>query len=131
MTTKRIQLAAQMQALAMSMAQANPAEPVTSSALAKHPDAVRLGAQDHHAICALTALARPQCGMLVRVRMGYGRARYGYTLPPDKMRKVEQTQPSKPEAEATVADARVTLVKSTGALRVEVKGIRIEIMVAE
>lgn len=122
----RIRLAAQMQALALAMARENPDEPLTQLMLASHPEAKKMNAQDHHAISALTVLANAK--QLVKVRMGYGRCKFGYELPPERKPKPRPAPP--PEPTSLPPDIKVTVVKS-GTLRIEFRGIRLEIGVAD
>lgn len=125
---KKIYLAAKMQALAVAVARRDPGTPLTPVALAQHPEAVEMGACEHHAISALTCLTK--AGMLERVHAPVGRARYGYVLP--HAQRVSAAKESLPApAPAIPADVKVTVIKETGSLRVEFKGIRIEIGVAE
>jgi len=127
---KRLYLAAQMQALVLAMAREHPEQLLTQADVCAHPEAKRLQAQDHHALSALTCLAK--AGHLVRVRMGAGRQRYAYELPADRKPKPKAAIIVPPAEEpCSGADVKVTVVKSSGALRVEFKGIRIEIGVAE
>jgi hypothetical protein len=133
----RVRLAAQMQALAMAIANADPHTFQTSATLVSHPEAKKLGAEDHHAISALSVLHK--IGKLTRFRTAFGKTRYGYELPPEekaaailRQRRNQAQQPAAPQEETRVpADVKVTVSKGTGALLVEYKGLRLEISIKE
>lgn len=113
----KIRLAAQMQALAMALAQTTPF--LTSATLVSHPEAKKLGACDHHAISALTVLHK--IGKLSRFRMATGRAKYGYELPAGERKAAPPPPPPSP----IPADVKVTVVGER--LRIQFKGLVLDI----
>lgn len=115
----RMRLAAQMQALAMAIANADPHTYQTSATLVSHPEAKKLGAEDHHAISALTVLHK--IGKLSRFRMATGRAKYGYELPAGERKAAPPPPPSSP----IPADVKVTVVGER--LRIQFKGLVLDI----
>lgn len=120
----RIHLAAKMQAYTLAFAKSNPTEVFTTGDLAFHVEVRAMQAADHHIISACSALHKS--GLLERVRIAKGRARYGYVLPTSLAPK---TPP--PPAPATPEEVHVEVNKATGALLVEYKGLRLTISVKE
>ncbi len=124
----KIRLAAQMQALALAIANANPHTFQTSATLVAHPEAKKLGAQDHHAISALTVLHK--IGKLTRFRTASGKTRYGYELPPEEkaaaiLRRRDKEAAPAPTPALLPADIKITAVGDR--LRIQFKGLVLDI----
>lgn len=127
----KVRLAAQMQSLAMAIANADPNGFQTSATLVSHPEAKKLKACDHHAISALTVLYK--IGKLERFRTASGKTRYGYELPAS-VREALRLRAPKPEslpAPTVPTDIQVTVNKATGTLNVEYRGLRLAISIVE
>lgn len=122
----KVRLAAQMQALAMATLHADPGRDMTSADLLLLAKSKGYPAEDHHAISALTVLHK--IGKLERFRRAYGRQKYGYCLPLSERTKAADL----PGTEgAPVTDVQVTVNKTTGALNIEYRGLRLSITITE
>lgn len=122
----RIHLAAKMQAYILAFAKSNPTEVFTTGDLATHVEVRAMQAAEHHIISACSVLHKS--GLLERVRIAKGRARYGYALPIGLAPKTP-TPPA--PAPATPEEVHVEVNKATGALLVEYKGLRLTISMKE
>lgn len=121
----RLNLSAQVQSIIMAYARENPNEVMTLGMMKHNPSLVKIGAFDHHIGAGFATLTKSK--LLVRVRMGVGRTKYGYELK-DKPKHL-----AVPETIVTTnalpADIKLSVNKTDNSLNIEFKGIRLNISV--